>query len=72
MWLEEKKKNIKWRTSFNAITPKRSYREDRGIDWAVKEIEKNGGTQFDSNAVQAFLSIWKRGGTGIRSHMKTL
>lgn len=54
------------------MTSKRFYREDQGIDWAVKEIEKNKGTQFDPNAVQAFLSIWKREGTGIRSHMKTL
>jgi len=58
--------------SFDAMTSKRSYREDRGIEWAVQEIKKNRGTQFDPSVVQAFLSIWKREGTGIRSHVKVL
>lgn len=30
--------------SFDAVTSKRSYREDKGIEWTVKEIEKNSGS----------------------------
>ena len=41
--------------AFDAITFDRPYREKKTVDYAVKEIVSNSGTQFDPLVVDAFL-----------------
>jgi len=41
--------------AFDAITFDRPYREKKTVDYAVKEIIQNSGTQFDPKVVDAFL-----------------
>ena len=43
--------------TFDAMTTNRAYREKVGLDNAIEEIERNSGTQFDSEVVKAFLKI---------------
>lgn len=45
--------------AFSTITSKRPYREERSIDFAVKEIQKYSGTQFDARLVGIFLKLLK-------------
>ncbi|MCD6309996.1 MAG: GAF domain-containing protein [Candidatus Eremiobacteraeota bacterium] len=42
--------------AFDAITSDRPYRKGRDIDYAVAEIKRNSGTQFDPEVVDAFIS----------------
>jgi len=42
--------------TYDAITSKRPYREERGKQEAVEEIKRCSGTQFDPLVVDAFLS----------------
>ncbi|MGO4544977.1 HD-GYP domain-containing protein [Paenibacillus sp. 2TAB23] len=49
--------------TFDAMTSKRVYRGELDIAFAIKEIQKNAGTQFDPKVVHAFISIWNREGT---------
>ncbi|MCL5035883.1 MAG: GAF domain-containing protein [Chloroflexi bacterium] len=42
--------------TFDAITSDRPYRKGRDINYAVAEIKRNSGTQFDPTIVKAFLS----------------
>ncbi|WP_138750937.1 HD-GYP domain-containing protein [Paenibacillus sinopodophylli] len=48
--------------TFDAMTSKRVYRGELNIDFAIEEIQKNAGTQFDPEVVKAFMSIWNREG----------
>lgn len=45
--------------TFDAITSTRSYRKARSKDFAVNEIQKNSGIQFDPRVVEAFLRLIK-------------
>lgn len=40
---------------FDALTSRRRYKEAFTLDWALGEIERNAGTQFDPQVVDAFL-----------------
>lgn len=44
--------------TFDALTSKRPYRETVGPFQALKEINKNAGTQFDPELVKMFLKCW--------------
>jgi len=50
--------------ALDAITSHRPYRKERGFAEARQEIEKNSGSQFDPQVVEAFCSVslnkWKR------------
>lgn len=50
--------------TFDAMTSKRTYRDALPLDVAISELEKNKGTQFDAEIVDAFVSIvesWENG-----------
>ncbi len=42
---------------FDAMTSDRVYRKSPGVDFAIKEIRENSGTQFDPDISDAILSI---------------
>lgn len=43
--------------SFDAIVSKRPYKEETTIDFAISEIRKNLGTQFDKELAESFISL---------------
>ena len=43
--------------TFDAITNNRPYREARSVEFAIGEIDKNRGSQFDSNVVDHFMKV---------------
>ena len=43
--------------SFDSMTADRPYRKSPGTDYAISELMKWSGSQFDSNVVAAFLEI---------------
>lgn len=43
--------------SFDAMTSTRQYRSHMSLEYAISEIKNGSGSQFDSNVVQAFLSL---------------
>ncbi|RKZ06283.1 hypothetical protein DRQ25_14240 [Candidatus Fermentibacteria bacterium] len=43
--------------SFDAMTSDRVYRKSPGVDFAMKEIRKNSGSQFDPNISDAILAL---------------
>ncbi len=45
---------------FEALTTDRPYRAARKPQWAVEEIERGAGTQFDPTVVKAFLRVWQK------------
>ncbi|MFH2138380.1 MAG: HD domain-containing phosphohydrolase [Candidatus Omnitrophota bacterium] len=47
--------------SYDAMTSNRPYRKALSIEIAMGELEKNKGTQFDAQAVDAFISAIKKG-----------
>lgn len=51
--------------SFDAMTTKRVYKPIMDLNYAMGEIEKNIGSQFDPQAAKAFLAILEREGMGI-------
>lgn len=46
--------------TFDAITTKRVYREEYDFDYALNEIRKNKGLQFDPEIVDVFLSLFEQ------------
>ncbi len=48
--------------SLDAMTSQRIYNSPLAIEEAVEELRKNKGTQFDPNAVEAFLQVLKHWG----------
>jgi putative nucleotidyltransferase with HDIG domain len=46
--------------AFEAMVYGRPYRQRMNIDSAIKEIKKQGGTQFDPKVVEAFLKVIKK------------
>jgi putative nucleotidyltransferase with HDIG domain len=46
--------------AFSTITSKRPYREERSIDFAIKEIQKYAGTQFDARVVNVFVKLLRQ------------
>jgi HD-GYP domain-containing protein (c-di-GMP phosphodiesterase class II) len=47
--------------AFDAMTSARSYRPRPTLEWAVQELERCSGTQFDPQVVSAFLALLKNG-----------
>ncbi|MFH1093958.1 MAG: HD domain-containing phosphohydrolase [Candidatus Omnitrophota bacterium] len=47
--------------SFDAMTSDRPYRKAMPIEEALAELEKNRGTQFDEETVDAFIQAYKKG-----------
>ncbi len=45
---------------FDAMTSDRVYRKSPGVDFAIEEIGKNSGTQFDPEICDAFLSVLEK------------
>lgn len=45
--------------AYDAMTSDRPYRKSLGMEWAVGELKKCSGTQFDPNIVDIFISILK-------------
>jgi len=43
--------------AFDAMTSKRAYQPALPVDFAVHEIRKNAGTQFDPNVVDIFFEL---------------
>lgn len=43
--------------SFDAMTSKRVYRSEKNVEYALNEIRKNIGTQFDPAVARIFLKI---------------
>ncbi|MGA1861844.1 response regulator [Deferribacter thermophilus] len=48
--------------SFDAMTTDRSYRKRRTLTWAIEELDRCSGTQFDPEIVKAFKSALKKKG----------
>ncbi|MBI4685251.1 MAG: HD-GYP domain-containing protein [Nitrospirae bacterium] len=46
--------------TFDAIMADRPYRPSPGLEYAISELNRCSGTQFDENVVQAFLKILSR------------
>ncbi len=42
--------------AFDAMTSTRAYRNQETFDWAVAELDRSSGDQFDRDVVQAFLA----------------
>jgi putative nucleotidyltransferase with HDIG domain len=47
--------------SFDSMTEDRPYRPNPGIDYAISELKKYSGIQFDPQVVDAFLRVLKDG-----------
>jgi HD-GYP domain-containing protein (c-di-GMP phosphodiesterase class II) len=47
--------------AFDAMTSSRPYRAARSLDEALEEVERCGGSQFDPEIANAFLSAWEAG-----------
>ena len=43
--------------AFDAMTSNRTYRKSPGMDFAVEQLEKNAGTQFDPGLVADFSEM---------------
>ncbi len=46
--------------SFDSMTADRPYRPSPGTEYAISELKKYSGVQFDSQAVEAFLKILQK------------
>jgi putative nucleotidyltransferase with HDIG domain len=49
--------------SFDSMTSDRPYRPAPGIKYALSEMDKYKGTQFDPQVIEAFLEVLKNSGT---------
>lgn len=47
--------------SFDAMVSKRSYKSSMSVDFAVNELEKGAGTQFDPELVPGFVELIRSG-----------
>lgn len=47
--------------SFDAMISKRAYKEPLSVEYAMGELEKNKGTQFDPKVADAFIELIKEG-----------
>ena len=45
--------------SFDAITSKRVYRDERSIEEGLEELKRNIGTQFDGRFVDAMIKCYE-------------
>ena len=54
--------------SFDAMTSRRTYRTENDLEYAIYEIRKNQGTQFDPVIADVFLTICEREGGQFLSH----
>lgn len=43
--------------AYDAMTSDRPYRKSQGKEWAMEELRRFAGTQFDPNVVESFISI---------------
>ncbi len=46
--------------SFDSMTSDRPYRPAPGIEYALSELEKHKGVQFDQSVVMAFMNVFER------------
>lgn len=53
--------------AFDAMTSNRPYRNSLPFDFALNELKSCRGTQFDSQVVDAFLTVWARQGEKMAS-----
>jgi putative nucleotidyltransferase with HDIG domain len=51
--------------SFDSMTSDRPYRKAPGVKYAMSELEKFKGTQFDSSVVESFLNVFERSYSGL-------
>ena len=52
--------------AFDAMTSERPYRHALGAEYALEEIERCSGSQFDPAVVRAFVSAWDDGAVAVR------
>jgi len=52
--------------SFDSMTTDRPYRSNPGIDYALSELKKYSGKQFEQIVVDAFLKVLEKGGKTYR------
>jgi len=43
--------------AYDAMTSDRPYRKSQGKEWAIEELNRCAGTQFDPDVVESFISI---------------
>jgi putative nucleotidyltransferase with HDIG domain len=51
--------------SFDSMTSDRPYRKAPGVKYALSELQKFKGTQFDTNVVESFLQVLERTYSGL-------
>ncbi len=56
--------------AFDAMTSDRPYRAGLSVDIALKEIEKNMGTQFDPSVASLFIKLVQEGVISVDKHRK--
>jgi HD-GYP domain-containing protein (c-di-GMP phosphodiesterase class II) len=49
------------RYPYDVITSDRPYRKARPVHYALEEIRRNAGSQFDPQVVEAFLRVGTKG-----------
>jgi HD-GYP domain-containing protein (c-di-GMP phosphodiesterase class II) len=47
--------------AFDAMTSSRPYRDARSIDYAIEEVDRNSGSQFDPEIVRTLVRAWDAG-----------
>jgi HD-GYP domain-containing protein (c-di-GMP phosphodiesterase class II) len=56
--------------SFDAMTSNRPYRAALRVEYAVEEIDRCAGTQFDPDVAVAFLAAWESGAFGVTAALR--